>query len=186
MNNFGARRRAVGAWMAEEIRLLKAIPLVITLKPVFFSSEEQVNPEVETTEHLYHVPLEVVDHFRRHTRYYVKKLGGLQTIPELPRKRDPRRAPTYTKYSILVGNLEELVNSSLQEIVQPLDQLGPDSPVFSPFQSPVHSPPQSPRRIMAAYAPPNANQPNENQANLPPAWRAINPFKLDLQLDALP
>ena len=59
--------------------------------------------------------------------------------------------------SILVGNLEELVNLSLQEIVQPLNQLGLDSPFFSPFQSPLQSPiqssPQYPHKIMEPNAP---------------------------------
>ena len=84
-----------------------------------------------------------------------------------------------------MGNWEELVNFSLQEIVQPLDQLGPDSMVFSPFQSPLQSliqyPPQSPRTIMAGNAPPNANQPNP-----PPSWRARTPFNLAAPLHALP
>ena len=61
----------------------------------------------------------------------MKNLGGLQTTPKLLRNRAPKRLPTYTEDSILVGNLEELVNLSLQEIVQPLDQLGQDSPFFS-------------------------------------------------------
>ena len=78
-----------------------------------FIPEERVNPEVETTEHLYLVPFVVVNHLRRHTRSYVKNLGGLQTIPELSRRRAPRRVPTYIEYSIFVGNLEELVNLSL-------------------------------------------------------------------------
>ena len=112
--------------------------------PKDFISEERVNPEVEVTEKLYPVPFEVLNHLRRHTRSYVKNLRGLQTILELPRRRAPRRVPTYTEDSILVGNFEELVNFSLQEIVQPLDQLGPDSLVFSPFQSPFQSPIQSP------------------------------------------
>ena len=83
--------------------------------------------------------MEVVDHFRRYTMSYMKNLGGLQTIHELPRRGARQRAPTYMEDSILVGNLEELVNLSLQEIVQPLD-----SPYFSHFQSPIHSPPQYP------------------------------------------
>ena len=64
----------------------------------------------------------------------MKNLGGLKTIPKLLRRQASRRVPTYTEDSILVGNLEELVNLSIQEIVQPLNQLGPDSPIF---QSPL-------------------------------------------------
>ena len=57
----------------------------------------------------------------------------------------------------MVGNLEELVDLYLQEIVQTHDQLGPDSMFCSPFQSPFNSPVQSPRKIMAGDAPLNAN-----------------------------
>ena len=89
--------------------------------PEDFISEERINPEVEVSEHLYPVSFEVVNHLRRHTRSYMKKLGGLKTILELLRTQAPRRVPTYTEDSILVGNLEELANLSLQEIVQPLE-----------------------------------------------------------------
>ena len=42
-----------------------------------FIPEDRVNREVETTEHLYPIPFEVVNHLRRHTMSYVKKLGWL-------------------------------------------------------------------------------------------------------------
>ena len=42
-----------------------------------FISEERLDPEVEVLEHPYQVPFEVVNHLRRHTRSYVKNLGGL-------------------------------------------------------------------------------------------------------------
>ena len=83
-------------------------------------------------------------------RSYVNNLGGLKTILELPTRMASRRILAYNEESILVGNLEELVNLSIQEIVQPLDQLGLDSLVFqSPLQSLFQSPPQTLRRIMA-------------------------------------
>ena len=74
------------------------------------------------------------------------------------------------------------MNLSLQEIVQPLYQLGQDSQFFSPFQSPWNSPPQSPHRIMAGDVPPNANQANPP----PPAWRARTPLNLAPPLHDLP
>ena len=43
---------------------------------------------------------------------------------------------------MLVENLEELLDFYLQEITQPLDQLGPESPTAQVF-------PHSPHRIMA-------------------------------------
>ena len=51
---------------------------------------------------------------------------------------------------MLVGDLEELVEVALQEVVQPLNQ------VVSPIHTLVPSPPYSPPRLMAGV---NANQP---------------------------
>ena len=62
--------------------------------------------------------------------------------------------------------MEELVDLSIQEIVQPLDQLDPESPVFSVSI-------QSPPRIMAG----NVNQ---------PAWRVRTPLNLADPLHDLP
>ena len=69
----------------------------VTKFPEDFISEERVDPEVEVPECLYSIPFEVVNHLRRHTRSYVNKLGGLQTIPEFLRRRATKRAATYTK-----------------------------------------------------------------------------------------
>ena len=66
-----------------------------------------------------------------------------------------------------MGNSKELVNLSLQEIVQPIDQLGLDSLAFgSLLQTPIHSPPQSPPQIMDGNV--NANVSPRN-VNPPPA-----------------
>ena len=68
----------------------------------------------------------------------------------------------------------------MQEINQPIDQLGPDSPAQTPFQYP----PQSPKPIMARNVPLNCNA---NQANPPaPAWRARPPLNLAPLVHALP
>ena len=68
---------------------------------------------------------------------------------------------------MLVGYFEELVEIALQEVVQPLNQVGPDTPYYSPVHTPIHSPPHSPPRIMANVY---ANKP-PNPPNPPPAWR---------------
>ena len=54
---------------------------------------------------MYAVPFEEVDQFRRHTRSYIKKLGGLKVIHALPRRKAYRKIASYTKDSILVKNL---------------------------------------------------------------------------------
>ena len=41
-------------------------------------------PEEKGKEHLYSVDNEVVNDLRRHTRAYVKKIGGLPIIPDFP------------------------------------------------------------------------------------------------------
>ena len=78
---------------------------------------------------------------------------------------------------MLVEDLEELVESSLQEVDQPLNQLDPGSPYCSPFQTLIQSQPHSPLRIMGNV---NANQPPQ------PAWRARSPLNLADPLHDLP
>ena len=83
---------------------------------------------------------------------------------------------------MLVGKFEELVEIALQEFIQPMDQLDPDTPYCSPVHTPVHSPPHSPLKIMANV---NANQPPK-PPNPPPAWRARSPLNLAPPLHDLP
>ena len=81
---------------------------------------------------------------------------------------------------MLVGDWEELVEVALQEVVQPLNQVGPNTPCCSPVQTPVPSPPHSPPRLMAGV---NANQPPNPP---PPAWKARSPLNLTPPLHDLP
>ena len=105
------------------------------------SSENSLlhKPTLEEKEkgYLYPIDNEVVDDLRRITRAYVKKFGGLPIISVLPRREYQKKDRPQLKDSVLVEYLEELVETSLQQVVQPLNQLGPDSPHCSPFQTPV-------------------------------------------------
>ena len=83
---------------------------------------------------------------------------------------------------MLVGDLEELVEVALQEVVQPLNQVGPNTPYCSPVPTPVPSPSHSPPRLMAGV---NANHP-PNPPNPPPAWKARSPLNLTPPLHDLP
>ena len=83
---------------------------------------------------------------------------------------------------MLVGDLEELVELTLQEVVQPLNQAGPNTPYCSPVRTPVPSPPHSPPKLMEGV---NANQP-PNPPNPPPAWKARSPLNLTPLLHDLP
>ena len=124
----------------------------------------------------------MVNDLRRHTWAYVKNLGGFPIIPDLPRREYKKKDRPIVEYSLLVGDWEELVETSLQEVELPLNQEGPGTPYGSPAQTPVGSPPHSPPRLMAGV---NANQP-PNPPNPPPAWRARSPLNLTPPLHDLP
>ena len=79
----------------------------------------------------------MVDDLRRITRAYAKNIGGLPNIPTFPRREVRKKDHPYCEDSMLVEDFEELVEIALQEIVQSLNQLGPDSPHCSPFRTPV-------------------------------------------------
>ena len=74
-------------------------------------------PEEKWKEHLYYVDNEVVNDQRRHTRAYVKSIGGLLTIPDLTRREYKKKDSRVLEDSVLVGDLEELVEATLQEVV---------------------------------------------------------------------
>ena len=135
-------------------------------------------PEEKGKEFLYPVDNEVVDDLRRITRFYAKKIGGLPIILALPRREYRKKGCPILEDAVLVGDFEELVETTLLEVVQPLNQLGPDTPYCSPIHTLIPSPPHSPSRIMAHA---NANQPNQ-----PPAWKARSPLKLAPPLHDLP
>ena len=79
---------------------------------------------------------------------------------------------------MLVEDLEELVEATLQEVDQPLNKLDPDTPYCSPVHTPIQSPPHSPLKIMAHV--------NANQLNSPPAWKTRSPLNLAAPLHDLP
>ena len=82
-----------------------------------YSSESSgpCNPisEEMNRDHLYPVYNEIVNDLRRHTRAYVKKIGGLSIIPKLPRREYKRKDRPMTEDSVLVGDWEELVETRL-------------------------------------------------------------------------
>ena len=55
-------------------------------KNFVLEEQEKVGSKEEGLERLYIVPFEEVNHLRRHTRYYVKNIGGLKEILAFPRR----------------------------------------------------------------------------------------------------
>ena len=78
-------------------------------------------PEENGKEHLYYVDNEVVDDLRRFTRVYAKKIRGLPIIPTLPRREYRKKDHPIVEDTVLVGDFEEPVETTLQEVVQPLN-----------------------------------------------------------------
>ena len=81
------------------------------------SSENSLFPnpilEEKGKEHLYSIDNEVVNDMRRHTREYVKKIGGLPIIPDLPRREYKKKYRPVLEDSVLVGYFEEIVETAL-------------------------------------------------------------------------
>ena len=69
----------------------------------------------ENRDHLFSIDNQVVNDLRRHTRAYVKSIVGLSTIPDLPRREYKKKDRPILEDSVLVGDLEELVEVALQE-----------------------------------------------------------------------
>ena len=78
-------------------------------------------PEEKGKEHLYSIDNEVVDDLRRFTREYAKNIGGLPIILVLPRREYRKKDLPQLEDSVLVEDLEEMVEAALQEVVQPLN-----------------------------------------------------------------
>ena len=68
---------------------------------------------------------------------YAKNIWGLSIIYVLPRREYQKKDCPKLEDSVLVEDLEELVEAALQEVDQPLNQLDPGSLYYSPFQTPV-------------------------------------------------
>ena len=54
-------------------------------------------------------------------RAYIKNTGGFPIILALPRREVRKKDRPYREDSLLVEDFEELVETNLQEIVQPLN-----------------------------------------------------------------
>ena len=59
----------------------------------------------ENREHLFSVDNQVVNDLRRHTQAYVKSIGGLPTIPNLPQRENKKKGRPILEDSVLVGDL---------------------------------------------------------------------------------
>ena len=70
-------------------------------------------PEEKGKEHLHSVNNEVVNDLRRHTREYVKKIGGLPIIPVFLGREYKKQDCPILEDAVLVGDFEELVETSL-------------------------------------------------------------------------
>ena len=73
-------------------------------------------PKEKGKGYLYPIDNEVVDDLRRITRAYVKNIGGLPIIFVLPIREYQKKDRPQLEDSVLVEDLEELVETALQEV----------------------------------------------------------------------
>ena len=66
---------------------------------------------------MYYVDNKVVNDLRRHTRAYVKNIGGLLIVRDLPRREYKKKDHPVLEDFVLVADGEELVETTLQEVV---------------------------------------------------------------------
>ena len=79
-----------------------------------FESSLFPDPNIEENrEHLFAVDNQVVNDLRRHTRAYVKSIGGLPIIFDLPQREYKKKDRPILEDLVLVGDLEELVEVAL-------------------------------------------------------------------------
>ena len=79
-----------------------------------FESSLFPDPNIEENrEHLFAVDNQVVNDLRRHTRAYVKSIGGLLIILDLPQREYKKKKHPILEDSVLVGDWEELVEVAL-------------------------------------------------------------------------
>ena len=89
-------------------------------------------PEDKEKGYLYPIDNEVLDDLRIITREYAKNIGGLPIISILRRREYQKKDRPQLEDSVLVEDLEEMVEAALQEVDPPLNQLDPGSPYCSP------------------------------------------------------
>ena len=78
------------------------------------STPQIPTPEEKGTGYLYPIDNEVVEDLRRITRAYAKNIGGLPIIPVLPGREYQKKDHPQLEDSVLVEDLEELVETTLQ------------------------------------------------------------------------
>ena len=78
-------------------------------------------PEEKGKENLYSVDNEVVIDLRIFTRSYAKNIEGSPIIHILPRREYRNKDRPQLEDSVLMEDLEELVETNLQEFFQPLN-----------------------------------------------------------------
>ena len=74
---------------------------------------QKSTPEDKEKGYLYPIDNEVVEDLRRITRAYVKKIGGLPIIYVLPRREYQKKDHPQLEDSVLLEDVEELVEASL-------------------------------------------------------------------------
>ena len=107
-----------------EIPIQPTLDLSYTSSPDIPNQDSSSDKElqgVSSEEPLYLIPKTEVNQLRRHTRAYLKSLGQIPVIYQIPRSRlYQRRTQPYGDGETLTSNIDDLIIYTISEICQPI------------------------------------------------------------------
>ena len=108
------------------------IPSQSTPDPTYTYSPETPDPNqysswneelrgVTLEEPLYHIPKNEVDQLHRHTQDYLKSIGRIPTIYQIPRCRaTQKQTQSYDEDDTLTSSIDDIIIDTISEIRQPI------------------------------------------------------------------
>ena len=127
------------------------IPIQPTLDPSYTSSPDIPNQDSSSNEELqgvsfeeplYLIPKTEVNQLRRHTRAYLKSLGQIPIIYQIPRSHfSQRRTQPYGDGETLTSNIDNLIIDTISKIHQPITDIAHSKNFEGPldFKEILHS-----------------------------------------------
>ncbi|CAF4379790.1 unnamed protein product, partial [Adineta steineri] len=125
------------------------ISIQSSLDPSYSSSPDIPNQDsssnkelqgVSSEEVLYRIPKTEVNQLRHHTRAYLKSLGQIPIIHQIPRSRfSQRRTQPYGDGETLTSNIDDLIIDTIFEIRQPIIDIAHSETFEDPWDFQVDS-----------------------------------------------
>ena len=115
-------------------RYLPDIPIQPTLYPSHTSSSNKELQGVSFDKPLYLIPKAEVNQLHCHTRAYLKSIGQIPIIYQIPRSQfSQRRTQPYGDGETLTSNIDDLIIDTISEIHQPIIDIAHSETFEDPF-----------------------------------------------------